>query len=128
VFGLLLVVVSISMVVPANTLHLLRSDSAWLDAAATLLLSLTLGGNLDHVVAFGVLGISARLAYPRAKARHCALLLFAVASLTELVQVWSPGRDSEVYHVLLDGVAGMGGFALAWAARIALEQARRLLT
>ena len=120
VFGLLLVVVSISMVLPANTLHLLRSDSRWLDGAATLLLRLTLGVNLDHVVAFAALGVSARFAYPRAKARYCALLLVAVAAFTELVQVWSPGRDAEIYHVLLDGLAGIAGFALAWAARIAL--------
>ena len=120
VFGLLLVVVSISMVMPLKTLHLLRSNSEWLDQAATLLVSLVPGLELDHVVAFAALGLSARFAFPRASALHCALLLFAVAAFTEVVQIWSPGRDPQVYHVLLDAIAGMGGFGLASAARTVL--------
>ena len=113
VFGLLLLVVSTSMTMPAVTLHALRSQSPWLDQVATLLLSLMPGVELDHVIAFCALGVAARCAYPRASAWHCALFLLATGALTELVQVWSPGRDPRIYHVLLDAAAGACGFGLA---------------
>ena len=90
----------------------------------SLMLRSSLGTNVDHVVGFGALGISARFACPRGNAWPCALLLVVVAVVTELVQVWSPGRDPDVLHVLLDWVAVMGGFGLAWPAWIATRAAR----
>ncbi|HET8745571.1 MAG TPA: response regulator [Ramlibacter sp.] len=118
VFWLLLVVVSFSMTLPEFTLQLLRSYSPWLDNAA--LLSLMLGDNLDHILAFGALGISARFAYPQANASHCTLILAAVAIVTELVQLWSPGRDPALPHVVLDLVSGTIGFGLGSLASTAL--------
>jgi len=120
VFWLLLVLVSFAMTVPVITLQLLRSYSPWLDQTATVLLGLMLGDNLDHILAFGVLGLSARFAYPQARVSHCAAFLFAVAAVTELVQVWSPGRDPAIEHVVLDVFAAASGFGLAWVAWAAL--------
>ena len=46
--------------------------------------------------------------------------LAALAVLTELVQVWIPGRTASVGEVLLDLVAGLAGMGVAWLLAVAL--------
>jgi len=118
---LALALVSVFMVVPYPALDLLRSENPSIDEAANLLLSIVPGVDLGHVVAFGALGVLVKISYPRLPARSAAAVLVAVATVLELLQVWSPGRDPEVIHALLDVIGGLSGFGFAYAVGTALR-------
>jgi len=111
-FVVVLLVVGAFMAMPAHMLLLLRHHG-WIDATANLLLSVMPGVDLDPVVAFGALAMAARLAFPRASARYCIPLLAVVAALTEVVQIWSPGREPAIHHFLLNVIGVLAGFGLA---------------
>jgi hypothetical protein len=102
------------MVVPYAAIEFLREEFAWADGLADLVDGIVPGGDLDHVIAFGTLGGAAWFAFPRAKAWRVGLALLALGAVSEIVQVWAPGRHPAAWHAILDAAGGLFGFGAAW--------------
>src|SRR5689334_4910383 len=111
---LVLALVVISMIVPYSALDFLRLRYVWLDQVADFLFAVMPGIDFDHLIAFGLVGFMAPFGWPRGRAWQVGLGLFAIATLTEFVQIWIPGREAAVSHALLDVIGGMAGFGFAW--------------
>lgn len=72
---------------------------------------------LNHASAFAALALSARLAFPAARAAgwRIAVALLAYGALIEIVQLFVPGRESEWADLLGDGVGvGIGMVLATW--------------
>jgi len=111
---LVLALVVASMVVPASALDFLRFHYGWVDGVVDFLFTVTPGMDMDHLVAFGLLGFVAHFGWPGGRGWQMALGLLCVATLVEFVQLWVPGRQAAVSHAVLDLVGGMAGFGFAW--------------
>ena len=61
-----------------------------------------------------IFGFGAHLGWPKWRSWQVALGLYVVAGITELVQLWVPGRVSSIWHVALDVGGGLTGFLMAW--------------
>ena len=107
--------VALSLVVPHSALQHVAQRFSWLGRGDAWLISVLPGWDLDHFAVFGALGLLAPLAGVRSGAGRAALVLLAVAALTELVQAWVPGRSPQVSDAFLDLAGGMMGYLLATA-------------
>jgi hypothetical protein len=114
VLMLVLALVILSMIVPSSALDFLRFHYGWVDAVMDFLFTVTPGLDMDHLVAFGLLGFATHFGWTRSRAWQVALGLLCVASLVEFVQLWVPGREAAVSHAMLDLIGGMAGFGFAW--------------
>lgn len=119
--ALLLVIagVFLLMIVPYGAIEYLRHEFAWAERIAYLVHGIAPGGNPDHVVAFGLLGIVAWFAQPGTRPWRVALAFVVLGAVTELVQVWVPSRHPSVAHALMDVAGGLAGFGLSWLANYA---------
>jgi hypothetical protein len=111
---LVLALVVISMIVRSSAVDFLRLQYGWVDTVIDFVFTVTPGLDLDHLIAFGLLGFTAYFGWARSRAWQVALGLLCVASLVEFVQLWIPGREAAVSHALLDVIGGMSGFGFAW--------------
>ena len=112
---LVLTLVVLSMIAPSSALDFLRFRYGWVDTVVDFLAMITpAGADIDHLLAFGLLGFVAHYGWRRGRSWQVALALLAVAALVEFVQIWIPGRQAAVSHALLDVIGGMSGFGLAW--------------
>ncbi|MEJ8836224.1 VanZ family protein [Ramlibacter sp. AN1133] len=111
---LVLALVILSMIVPSSALDFLRFEYGWVDRMMVLLFTISPGADLDHLIAFGLLGFMAPFGWPRGRSWQVALSLLSIATIVEFVQLWIPGREAAVSHALLDVIGGMAGFAFAW--------------
>ncbi|HET8747623.1 MAG TPA: VanZ family protein [Ramlibacter sp.] len=107
------------MVVPYGVIEYLRNEFALVDGIAYFVHSIAPGGNPDHAVAFGLLGVFIWIARPRAPAWRAALGLLALGVATEVVQLWIPSRHPSVSHAVLDVLGGVAGWCFAWLANYA---------
>jgi hypothetical protein len=112
-FLLLLAAVVAAMVVPYATLQFLVREFASVREAVLLLQEIADAVSLSHLLSFGLLGFVAHFTSKRWRLWY-ALGLLTVASTIEVVQIWVPGRQPAISHVILDILGGMGGFGLAW--------------
>ncbi|GAB3668847.1 VanZ family protein [Ramlibacter alkalitolerans] len=102
------------MVVPYGAIEFLRGQFAWANRVADVFDEIMPGGDLDHVAAFAVLGVAVWFAFPAARAWRVVLAFVAMGALSELVQLWMPGRRPELWHAVLDVAGGLAGYGLAW--------------
>lgn len=72
------------------------------------------GVQIHHLVCFAAVGFTAHIGWPAWRSWQVALGLYVVAGITELVQLWVPGRVSSIWHVALDVGGGLAGFLIAW--------------
>ncbi len=102
----------------------------WLALAAISLLALApkppagadLGWDkLNHFAAFAVLGLLARLAWPRQSLLRWALALLSYGALLELAQGLTPNRQAEWADLLADAVGLLAALPLSWL----LDRARQ---
>lgn len=115
---LVLAAVLAALLVPNTTLASLRSAYPWLGELGSRLDSLSPWGvDLDHLLAFGALGVATGLALPTARLRQVAVGMLALACATELLQVWVPGRTARLADVVGDVAGGLAGWACIWLLR-----------
>jgi len=114
IFLLTLAFVMLVMLAPSSALEFLRVEYSWVDRFADFLDLIAPGVDFDHLSAFVALGFAVRFGWPTGRARHVAVGLLALASLTEFIQIWIPGRVASPFHTVMDVVGGMGGFGVAW--------------
>lgn len=110
------------MLVPNTALTFLRSSFPWLDLFLNNLHRASPRLDMDHVIAFCLLGASAALALPRLGWRWALVALLAIATLTEVAQFWVPGRHPRVSDALADVAGGLLGYALVCALVCALRR------
>lgn len=111
---LALVAVVTAMVVPFSVIEYVLTEFAWARRLADFLDSVAPGHQLDYLLPFAALGFLARFGWRSGRSWQVAACLFVVATLVELVQIWTPGRDAAIGHVILDVLGGVFGFVMAW--------------
>jgi VanZ family protein len=93
---------------------------AWLLAAAVTIFTLgppryrphaLLGQDVDHSIAFLLVGLAFAFAYPQHRRPAVALSVVVIGAL-ELLQLVSPGRHARLEDFLVDALAAIAGFAL----------------
>ena len=96
---------------------------AWLLAAAIAFFTLgppryrphaMLGQDLDHSLAFLLLGLAFAFAYPQHRRLAMAIAVVLTGAL-ELLQFAAPGRHARLEDFVLDALAAIAGFAVAGA-------------
>ena len=107
-------VLAVAILLSNTQIAALRRAWPWLSQTISRVERLWPAVDMVHVVLFGGLGLLLVLAFPAVRLRALFLGLAALAVLTELVQVWIPGRTASVGEVLLDLVAGGLGMGAAW--------------
>lgn len=125
---LCLVLVGLALVVPQTGLHYMEREFTWLGLGVDWLKRVVPGWDMDHLVAFSLLGMSARLAFPRLRSVHVLGALILFAGVTEIAQTWVPGRTASVKDATLDVIGGLMGYVLAWALQPARNAPARLLS
>ena len=119
--------VAVAILLSSAQMAALRDAWPWLGLKVDQTERLWPAVDMVHVVLFGGLGLLLVLAFPAVRLRALFLGLAALAVLTELVQVWIPGRTARVGEVLLDLVAGLAGMGVAWLLAVALGWRRAAL-
>jgi hypothetical protein len=109
---LTLAAVSIALLLPQTELDYVKQQFVWLGRGVTWLDSIVPGWDMDHLVAFALLGLSARLALVEVKPVYILLTLLVLAGLTELAQLWVPGRTASVIDATLDVAGGVLGYVV----------------
>jgi hypothetical protein len=74
----------------------------------------TVAPGLDHLLAFASAGLAVRLGWRAGRAWQLATGCLLLAMLVECAQIWIPGRQPAVSHVLLDVAGAVAGFGSAW--------------
>lgn len=110
-FVLILGVVLASVMLPNTSIAWMREHWGWFNWPMLLIERLDTGLNIVHVVLFVLLGMATRLALPPWRVGHIFFALALFGIVTELVQVWVPGRHPRVSDVVVDIVAGLVGWA-----------------
>jgi hypothetical protein len=114
IFLLTLAFVILVTLAPNSALEFLRVQYGWVNSIAEFMDSLMPGVDVDHLSAFIALGFAVRFGWPGRKAWQVALGMLLLAAVTELVQLWVPGRVASPFHALTDVLGGLAGFLLAW--------------
>jgi hypothetical protein len=114
-----LALVVTAMVVPFSVIEYVLREFAWAKTVVRFLDSVAPGHQLDYVLPFAALGFLARFGWRRRRAWQVTACIFLVAALVELVQIWTPGREAAIGHVILDVLGGVFGFLIAWLATYA---------
>jgi hypothetical protein len=111
---LALVLVLFTLAIPINAIDFLRTEYAWLGHAATQVEALAPKLDMDHLVAFAVLGFASAFGWRGAGIVKVTLAAGALGAVTEVVQFWVPGRSPSVADALLDVVGAVVGYSLGW--------------
>ena len=104
------------LLMPQAGLGVLRTELPWLGSAVGWLQAVSPRFDLDHLVAFAMVASSARFAMPRLSPWQVMLALGVFAGLTELAQLWVPGRTASIADAALDLAGALGGYSLVVAA------------
>ena len=107
-------VVAVAILFSNTQMAALRRAWPWLSQTISRVERLWPAVDMVHVVLFGGLGLLLVLACPVVRLRALFLGLAALAVLSEVVQIWIPGRTASFGEVLLDLVAGGLGMGVAW--------------
>lgn len=113
-FLVLLAAVVALMIAPNHALQALIGKSDFARGVARFFYSAAPGVQIHHLLCFAAVGFAAHIGWPAWRAWQVALGLYVVAGMTELVQMWVPGRVSSIWHVVLDVAGGLTGFLIAW--------------
>lgn len=122
---------------PIAVTNLLLRPFAWLLAAAVSFATLgppryrphtNLGQDLEHSLAFVLIGLAFALAYPRHRLPTTVITVAMVGTL-ELLQLPVPGRHARLEDFVVDALATLTGFAMVSVLDVcgtaALPQRRR---
>ena len=112
----LLLLAAAMMLVPNYTLAWVRSELPWLSHLISRVEMLWPGVNTVHVLAFAMLGLVTRLAFPRLRLSLIILAYLTFSVFAELLQFYIPGRTPMVTDVR----DNMAGLALGLVAAIVL--------
>lgn len=110
-------VVVVAVLLPNTHLAALRVAWPWLSHAISWVEELWPAVDMVHVLMFAAVGLLAALALPAWRSGRLLLAIAAVACITELVQLWVPGRTASLGEALLDLAAGAVGLLLAFVLR-----------
>lgn len=102
-----------ALLAPQTGLNLVTTRLPWLGHGVGWLESLAPGLDLDHLVAFALLAFSSRIALRRVPAWQVLAGLVLSAGLTELAQLWVPGRTASVIDAGLDLAGALLGYTVA---------------
>lgn len=107
------VLVLIAVLLPNTGIAWMRSHWRWFNAP--LLLVERIGGpvNLVHAGLFLLLGAAAAFAFPRWRWLGAAMAMLAFGAVSELLQLFAPGRHVRLADVAVDLAAGMLGWMCA---------------
>lgn len=100
------------MLLPEPGLSVLKAELPWLGAGAGWLDSVSPALDLDHLVAFALLASSASLALPHVPMWQTMAALALFAGVTEIAQVWVPGRTASLGDAGLDLAGALLGYSL----------------
>ena len=103
---LLLLLAAAMMLVPNYTLAWVRSEIPWLSHLISRIEMLWPGVNTVHVLAFAMLGLVTRLAFPRSRLSLIILAYLTFSVVAELLQFYIPGRTPMVTDIR-DNMAGL---------------------
>lgn len=122
----LLLLAAAMMLVPNYTLAWVRSELPWLSHLISRIEMLWPGVNTVHVLAFTLLGLLTRLAFPRSRLSLIILAYLTFSVAAELLQFYIPGRTPMVTDVR-DNMAGVvlglvAASVLCWLWRRALRR------
>lgn len=110
---LLAVLVGIVLVIPNSGLEFIGQSLPWVGAGVFWLDNVVPGWDMDHLVAFALLGASARWALRLTHPFWVLGGLCAFAGLTEAAQYWVPGRTASVVDAGLDVAGAVLGYTVA---------------
>jgi VanZ family protein len=79
-----------------------------------------LNHELEHLLAFALVGLAFGLGYPNRR-MILALLAIAIAAVMEILQLWVPGRHAYFSDFVVNGFGACAGLA----ASAVLDQLRR---
>jgi hypothetical protein len=111
---LALVLVLFTLAIPDSAIDFLRTEYGWLGRAATRVEALAPKLDMDHLVAFAVLGFTSAFGWRGAGIVKVMLAAGALGAVTEVLQFWVPGRSPSVTDALLDVVGAVAGYSLGW--------------
>lgn len=110
--ALILALVLVSVLLPSTTIGWMRHQWLWFTLPLDWIERQGSAVNLVHAILFLLLGMAMRLALRHWSLARVAVALLALGVLTELVQLFVPGRSARVEDVVVDVVAGLVGWAL----------------
>ena len=113
-------VVVVAVLLPNTWMAELRVQWRWFSEAINRVEALWPAVDMVHVVMFGAVGVLLALAYPAARPVRLLLAIVVLATVSELVQLWVPGRTASVGEAMLDvAAAGVGLLLVALVRRAA---------
>ncbi|MCA0197294.1 MAG: VanZ family protein [Proteobacteria bacterium] len=125
--GAAVALVAVAVLLPNTRLAALRLHWSWFSEAINRVEALWPTVDMVHVVMFGAVGVLLALAYPAARPVRLLLAIVALAAVSELVQLWVPGRTASVGEAMLDvAAAGVGLLLVAGVRRLTGSPVRRM--
>ena len=121
------------MLMPVVVVNLLLRLFAWLLAAAVSFATLgparyrphsNLGQDVEHSLAFVLVGLAFALAYPRHR-QPATVIAVAMLGMLELLQLLVPGRHARLEDFVVDALATLTGFAMVGVLDVATARRRR---
>ena len=110
---LILLVILVAVLLPNGNLAWMREHWAWFNRPMSWIEATGGPVNLVHLALFVLLGGIVRLGWPGMRWRQWLGGVLLIGVVTELAQLWIPGRDPRASDVLVDVAAGMLGWWLA---------------
>ena len=103
----------VAVALPNTALAWLRSEYRWLGQPLNWIEQQWPALDLVHVLLFALLGFVARWALPRTRMATLMLWLALFAALSELIQLWAPGRTARPSDFAQDVLGAVLGVWLA---------------
>ena len=125
--ALALIGVMVSTSLPNWGVAWLRSKSMLFNQSIWFFEKMYLPFSLAHLLVFMLLGLLSTMALGWQRWRQSWLALMAFAALTELMQVFAPGRTPRFTDLLVDAVGISTGIGLGLLARVIWQGLRRKL-
>ena len=110
---LLTALVCVLLILPNAGLEFIGESLPWVGASVFWLDNVVPGWDMDHLVAFALLGASARFALRLTHPFWVLAGLCAFAGLTEAAQYWVPGRTASLVDAALDVAGALLGYTVA---------------
>ena len=111
---MLITLVIIGACLPNTSLAYLRSEFRWLGRPLNWIDSYSGSIDLTHVLLFALLGLVAYWALHRLSLLVLAGLMVLLAAISELVQIWAPGRQPGLSDFADDLLGLLIGVICAW--------------
>lgn len=110
--AVVLAVVFVSVLLPSSAVGWMRHQWLWFTLPLDWIERVGSAVNIVHAILFFLLGMAMRLALRDWSFKRSATALLALGILTELLQLFVPGRSARVEDVVVDFIAGVVGWGL----------------